>query len=303
MKQNTVIYLSSLIVSVILILNSSLLQADSILSPVTPKQFLNGIIWRIDKAGVEPSYLIGTMHTDGPGIRKILQQAAPYLSQARVVCTEIKMDFEALAVELQAMFFTDGRTLSQVLDEPALYEIAIDKAREHGIDVAMARHMKPFTLAFLLSMPMNQGEVLDSQIYNQAIRENKQVCGLETIAEHRNTFMTFDMPAQIAILKNALVNYDEYKAMTPLLLEAYLDRDLRKIVTLASSSMSLGNDAITRTFIQRFLIDRNIIMAKRMQPYLQQGAAFFAVGAMHLTGEAGLLQLLQKQGYQVSAVY
>lgn len=290
-------------ISFTLLVISSVLHAESLLLSVTPNEFTKGIIWRIDKAGVESSYLLGTMHTDGPGIRKVLGEAQPYLHQVKTVCTEIKMDFEALAVELRAMFFTDGRSLEEVLDDPPTYLVAMQKARMHGLDPAMVRYMKPFTLAFILSMPMTQGEVLDSQIYNQALRANKQVCGLETIEEHQSTFLVFDMPAQISILKNTLTNYDEYKALAPLLLDAYLQRDLQKIITLASPSMFLGDKAITQTFVQRFLIDRNHLMVKRMQPYLQAGAVFFAVGAMHLTGEEGILQLLQKRGYSISVIY
>lgn len=303
MKHKSLKIVRLTLASLVLSSSSCLLLADSMLASVTPTRFVKGLIWRIEKAGVDASYLFGTMHTDGPGIRNIIRQAEPYLQQARTVCTEIKMDFEALAVELQAMFFTDGRTLNQVLADPALYQAALARARQHGLQEEMVRHMKPFTLAFMLSMPMSQGQVLDSQIYTRAMRDNKNICGLETIAEHRNTFTAFDMPAQIVILKNAIANYDEYQSIMPQLLEAYLQRDLGKIVTLASGSMMLGDEAITRTFIQRFLIERNRIMVKRMQPYLQQGQAFFAVGAMHLTGEAGILQLLQQQGYQISAVY
>ena len=44
-------------------------------------------------------------------------------------------------------------------------------------------------------------------------------------------------------------------------------------------------------------------MVKRMQKRLQEGNAFIAVSALHLPGEKGIIKLLQKQGYQVSALY
>jgi len=36
---------------------------------------------------------------------------------------------------------------------------------------------------------------------------------------------------------------------------------------------------------------------------LDEGAAFVAVGAMHLPGERGMLRLLEQRGYTVSRVY
>jgi uncharacterized protein YbaP (TraB family) len=44
-------------------------------------------------------------------------------------------------------------------------------------------------------------------------------------------------------------------------------------------------------------------MADRMQPYLKQGKAFVAVGALHLPGEQGLLKLLEQRGYSVRVIY
>ena len=44
-------------------------------------------------------------------------------------------------------------------------------------------------------------------------------------------------------------------------------------------------------------------MVDRMAPRLAEGNAFIAVGALHLPGEKGVLNLLQQGGYRVSAVY
>jgi len=53
----------------------------------------------------------------------------------------------------------------------------------------------------------------------------------------------------------------------------------------------------------RVLLDRNRRMAQRMARRLFEGNAFIAVGALHLPGDGGVLQLLQQQGYTVTAVY
>jgi hypothetical protein len=55
--------------------------------------------------------------------------------------------------------------------------------------------------------------------------------------------------------------------------------------------------------MDRLLTQRNTRMVERMKPALKDGKAFIAVGAAHLSGEAGLLNLLEKAGYRVSPVY
>jgi uncharacterized protein YbaP (TraB family) len=55
-------------------------------------------------------------------------------------------------------------------------------------------------------------------------------------------------------------------------------------------------------FEQRIILDRNKIMAERAAPILATGNVFMAVGALHLPGEGGVIELLRKQGFTVTAV-
>ena len=55
--------------------------------------------------------------------------------------------------------------------------------------------------------------------------------------------------------------------------------------------------------IERLLDDRNAVMVERMTPLLKEGNAFIAVGAAHLPGRAGVLQMLVDQGYKVTRVH
>jgi uncharacterized protein YbaP (TraB family) len=47
---------------------------------------------------------------------------------------------------------------------------------------------------------------------------------------------------------------------------------------------------------------RNRVMRDRLAPILAEGGAFVAVGALHLSGEDGLVELLRRDGYAVMRV-
>jgi uncharacterized protein YbaP (TraB family) len=278
-------------------------HADSVSALVTPEKFTKGLIWKIEAAQKSPSYLMGTIHVDDPRVRELFKNAQGHFNDAKTVCTEVKLDFKAIAAELQAMFFSDGQTLESVITDKALYQQTIKLAKERGLPEIMIRQMKPFALVFVLSMPPSTGQILDEKIYTDAIRQGKQVCGLETVEEHGDIFKSFGMSDQIKMLKITVENIAEVDKQYPLLLKAYLERDLAAMAALMNASMLIHDKEIEALFIQRFLIDRNNKMLMRMQPLIEKGNAFFAVGAMHLTGKAGLLRLLEAQGYRLSVVY
>lgn len=288
---------------VLLFLISYSLRADSISALVTPEKFKKGVIWKIESGQQPPSYLMGTVHVDDPRVKKLFSKAQEPFNNAKIVCTEVKLDFKAIAAEMKAMFFSDGQTLESVLDDKTLYEQTIKLADKRGIPEAMVRQMKPFALVFVLSMPKSKGQILDEKIYTDAVRQGKQTCGLETVKEHGDIFKSFEMPDQVKMLKMTVENIDEVDKQFPLLLKAYLNRDLVTMSKLVNDSMRLHDKRIETIFIQRFLIDRNRKMLTRMTPLIDKGNAFFAVGAMHLIGKAGLLRLLEEQGYRVSVIY
>lgn len=268
-----------------------------------PDKHRQGLLWKISRPGVEPSYVFGTMHVEDPRVTRLAAPVESAFQSAQRVCTEAKLDYAALAAEMQAMFFSDGRTLRAVAGEP-LYQRAIAAAREHGLAEPMVMFMKPLTLAYLLSMPPQQtGEFLDMTLYTRAVRENKETCGLEQAQEHAAVLGNLPMADQLSILRTTLDQLPQLNKMYEPLLDAYLQRDLGKLIEVARSYPWSGGVDRNARFLDELVVKRNRLMVSRMQPYLKQGGTFVAVGALHLPGKVGILQLLEHQGWQVTAVW
>ncbi len=78
----------------------------------------------------------------------------------------------------------------------------------------------------------------------------------------------------------------------------YVSRDLSAMMRMSMRYRSPLNDR----FLDVVLWQRNRRMAERMLPHLKKGGAFIAVGALHLPGVDGVLDLLVKRGYDVQPI-
>jgi hypothetical protein len=200
------------------------------------------------------------------------------------------------------MFFTDERTLEQVIGRK-LYAESVKALNARGIPTLGVEKQKPWAVMMALSMPPPRtGEFLDLVLQARATRQNLPVSGLETVAEQLAIFDGLPLPQQIALLEDTVRMQADLDREFEALHKAWLARDLAAIVAISEKHKS-DDERLYNEVMDRLLDQRNRRMADRMAPLLKQGGAFIAVGAAHLPGETGLLRLLEKAGYRVTAVY
>jgi hypothetical protein len=263
----------------------------------------HGLLWEVSRAGAEPAYLFGTIHSEDPAVLQLARPVQQAFDTSQSVVLEMLLDMEAMVYSSTAMLMLDGRSLSDIIGQP-LFRQASTAIQSRGIPEAVLDRMQPWAAAVTLSMPAQEtGQVLDVMLYQNSLQQGKDVYGLETVQEQLDLFESMSEADQIALLKDAVENFPDIDVMHAELLAAYKQRDLDGLMAISEESMQQGDQRLADEFQQRLVVDRNHRMAERMQPYLQQGKAFIAVGALHLPGEEGLLNLLEQQGYTVRRLY
>jgi hypothetical protein len=265
--------------------------------------FDSGLLWRVERAGVTPSYLFGTMHSDDPGVVKLPTPVQQAFDQAQSVTLEVVLDPRSLLAMTSALLMTDGNTLESLIGR-RLYERTLEVMNARGIPEILVANMKPWAVAVtLMTPPGNNGVVLDHVLYQGAVAAGKKVHGLETVAEQMGLFDGLSRKDQITLLEDTLDNLDTVAQMLDELQAAYLDRDLKRLMELNEASMRDSDPLLAETFNRKVIVERNYSMAERMQPRLREGQQFIAVGALHLAGKEGLLKLLSERGYRLSRIY
>ena len=262
-----------------------------------------GILWKVSRDGLRPSYLLGTIHSGDPRILQLPDVIEQAFAAADSFSGEVEMDMNSMLQVSEAMFYTDGTLLKDRLD-PQLYQQTIELMASYGLPEMIVQRMKPWAVATTLSLPRNSsGQVLDMQLYNDAMMQGKRVYGLETVQEQVGVLDGISEKLQIRMLQSAVEQYPELDEIIARLVDAYLKRDLAAMQRISEETLSKEDESVAATFTTEVVNKRNYRMLYRMQPRLHEGNAFIAVGALHLPGKQGLLQLLRKQGYRVTPVY
>ena len=280
----------------------SLLLAGTAAHAAPSTENARGLLWKVEGKNQKPSYLFGTIHIADPRVTDLPPPVRAVLDAADDLIVEVVPDMESMARLTQSMRFGDGRTLTQTVGARMVADAqaALAKLR---IPLADIDSLKPWAIVLMLLTPdLNGALPLDLVLQTRAGERGVAVAGLETMDEQIEVFDGLSLDDQRDLLDVTLRDQAQIAGRTEALTRAYLARDLEKLRALAEADR-LANPALHATVMRRLLADRNRRMVERMQSRLRRGNAFIAVGAAHLPGPQGLIKLLEREGYRLSAVY
>ncbi|MHB8741505.1 MAG: TraB/GumN family protein [Sulfuricaulis sp.] len=261
-----------------------------------------GLLWKIEAAGIQPSYLFGTIHSDDARVAALPAAVTHALDTSRHFVMEALIGADGLTLMAQDMFFKDGQTLEQVAGNK-LYTETVQALSARGLPTVGIKNEKPWAVMMTLSIPPPKtGEYLDLLLEDRATREHEAVLGLETMPEQIAVFDELPMPDQVALLQETVRTQPDFAKDFEALIQAYLAHDLTALAEI-SALPGPGDDQMYRIVTDRLLTQRNIRMVTRLAPTLREGRVFIAVGAAHLPGKNGLLNLIEKAGYCVTPVF
>lgn len=273
--------------------------------------------WKLEKAGQKPNWLLGTMHVTDPRVTNLPAEAKTAFDGSAVVVLESDeiLDQQKAAARLMAtpdlLYFAGKESISDYLnpDEKKLLE---DGLMKRGMPFNAVVKMKPWMLTSMVALPScelsrkAQGiPFLDMKLAKDGLAMGKQIKGVETMAEQLNVVAGLPMSFHVKSLIGT-VKYPEYTAdMMETTLKLYLRGDIGLVFPAGAYFAPEKNAEDFKDmalFEDRLIRMRNHTMADRAEPILAEGNVFMAVGALHLVGDEGVVELFRKKGYTVTAV-
>jgi uncharacterized protein len=273
-------------------------------------------LWKIEKAGLDPSYLFGTMHMTDPRVIDLTPEAkAAYDSAGTVVIesTEIldpQIAAKAMLARPDLIMFTDATTLTSLLSKEDA-----DKLNKgltaRGIPLATVNKMRPWMIASMIALPAcemkrKQGGApfLDIKLAQDAKAAGKEIDGLETITEQLDAMNAVPLEMHVKSLVEVVAlgskMDDVMETMIALYAEGRPGLIMPFMKSLSAQGLTSISDEAYGDFEEIMIAARNKVMAQRGEKILAKGNAFIAVGALHLPGEKGLVELFKANGYTLT---
>ena len=298
------------------------LLAATVLAVLTVTSASAQLLYKISGKDLKaPSYIIGTFHLANATFVDKIAGVKDALTATDQVFGEVPFDDmlnpDSLKVMQAAMMLPDGQTLKTVLSAEQYKKLDAVLTQMMGVGLsnpqvsAQMGKMSPAALSaqlqVLMFMQKHMGEFdplhgFDQYFQTQAKHNNEPIGGLETVAfQIALLYKSYDMQRQVEQLMCMIDNMDFYEKIVEKMAKAFYAQDIDALK--AAMEEKLGNtcDATPKEWAQ-FNDNRNADWVRKMPAIMAAKPTFFAVGAGHLPGPKGVLQLLKDIGYTVEAV-
>ncbi|MFN6944749.1 MAG: TraB/GumN family protein, partial [Cytophagaceae bacterium] len=270
----------------------------SIFAQTKTKSTENGLLWEISGNGLKkPSYLYGTMHVSNKIAFHLPESFFEALKNTDMIALEINPDIFVDEI-FSSPFYKEREnwergngdnfyTSAFYLGIPTnnLFRMVLSK-EDHFANYLLYRSRKA-------SEDFQEDTYLDLFIYQAGKKLNKKITGLEKLDETIEFSYKAVMEETGSKKENMEYTYegDSWEDLE----DAYRRGDLNLI-----DSISRGSE--TKLYREYMLFKRNAIMVERMDSILKHHSLFAGVGAAHLPGEMGMLNMLREKGYTVRVI-
>lgn len=258
------------------------------------------LLWKITGNGLtKPSYIFGTIHIICPDDYVWTPTMQYALKQSEQVVFEMDMDDPSLQAQMtKGMMTKDGKKLKDYYTEEE-YKRLNDVAVKNGIPLAMLQNIEPFGLISFLYMKASSCQIPDSyegNIMKLAQKDDKEILGLESLDEQLKVIDGMDNDSIAKQVLKIVDDLDSFKITFQSMLTLYKKQDLPALHNLFLESPDYKDD------LDALLYSRNKKWVPIMSSLAEAKPTFFAVGAGHLWGQDGVIDLLQKSGYTLTAI-
>ncbi len=278
--------------------------------------FARGILWRADRDG-QHLVLLGTYHFADPRHAATLAALAPFLDDAATLLVEAgpkeEAALKAAASANPTLLFTTGATLPERMRKADWDRLKV-AFQDRSIPAFLGAKFQPWYAAVTLALsPCAMAEAasgargLDQEVIGAAEARGLPVRALEPFDTVFTLFAEIPDAEQIDMILSTLPMAEHADDYTATLADAYFDQQPRLIWEFSRHDARRNSGLPMRVVDAQFALSEDLLMLRRNRAWmpvieqtLTEGNAVLAVGALHLSGKGGLLDLLERAGFALT---
>lgn len=259
------------------------------------------LLYEISGKDIKTSYLLGTFHLlceDDLFLTQVIQDK---LKTSEQLVLELDFDDASLQTEMQKhMTLPAGKTLKDYLKGADYDKVAQFFKEELKMPLENLLTFKPFVLGTFLYPKFLACKTASWEMSLMALAQAQkaEIVGLETVKDQFDAVGKTSAEIQVKGLLETISNFQKSKDMMLKMINLYKAQDVDGLYTFASQEMA-QNDKNGSKYM---LDDRNKNWIPKIGKLSKEKATFYAVGAGHLGGKHGVINLLRKKGYTVKPI-
>ncbi len=258
------------------------------------------LLWEISGNGLKsPSYFYGTMHLMCAEEAILSCNVQRIIKHVAAIYLEVDLNnADALLNGTIDLTMKENKRLPDLIN-PEDYELVRAFFMEHQphLPFHILERQHPLMLTSSLYeffLPCEQKNGIELRIVEEANRLQKPLFGLETLEFQTGVFDLIPYDQQAKELVKTIEHIDKFKQTMQEMMAVYKSQDLQQL-----HNLTMSEDSGINGHLDLLLYTRNNDWVEKFETIAWKEATLFAVGAGHLGGEQGLLDLLQKKGYVV----
>ncbi len=267
-----------------------------------------GFLWEVRK-GKQVAWLLGTIHVGRPEFYPLPASRLAQVQRADAIVLEadISDTSRSIAATQKYALYAEGTPGLEARLTPELRQRIEAVLARNQLDPAPMMRMKPWMLANVLALfeAAQAGYVpalsVEAYLLRVAKTDSKPILEFEGIEQQFELFEKAPWATQISFLEEALKAVESRSARRELnrIVQAWETADrasLERLLAEMSAQSSVGS----RFTVDTILLGRHPQMVRKIETMMASGKTYvFAVGALHLVGPQGLVELLRARGYTV----
>lgn len=271
---------------------------------VAPAVYAKSFFWKA-QSPTAIVYLLGSIHFAKPDLYPLdptIEQAFEQASFLVVELDETKIDKEDMRRRILAKGMYEAPDSVESHISESTLKLLEDYLDRYDMPLRGYNRMKPGFLAMTLSIGhvIRMGYLPENGIdmYFQKKAKDKTVLQLENYTDQLDLF--FNMPDEELFLKRTLLEFEDFDSQIDETMTAWKTGDTRQMEENVLVK-PLKEAPELRQVYDKIYTARNIKMADKIMDFLRQNDTYFVVvGAGHLIGEQGIVNLLKRQGFKVT---